>query len=666
MAACLVGVSPGGVSAGEPAEAATRAMPDSVVIAGAAAAKSRKCGRGYLTARLNRKPGCINRKSLRRGVPKSAKGIERRPFVVATSPGLLHRLLGRSRGARRVARQGRTLLRQANVLKARISETAAAASSAPIVRPATPREGQITTGGSARNVQPSGSGTAEVSVDDTGRVAECPTAEGQLPGSVRYGIGQKVTVPLPGRARRRFVGESSVLATAKLTGHVGGDARLRSYDLVGEVRVRSSGRELGPAGIVHKTHDKPVDMRVRISLTGLRPGMTSATMISPARTKSITFTEGGRSGQATRDARGNIRMPVQIQEAVSAFLLILPRKAESLLESAERVYHDRAACLAATFQPSRLSLTAGSASPLRATVARRDGTRAALALEASTSDARVSPDRSETTATAPARFNVTPTASAGEARVFVEGRSREGRVRGSVAGSIGGEIYSYRVTISGSGSYKETSGHRHPSGEEWDHHFDIPRFTFSTVWMFVIIPLDGKPPVQPTFWGHEHTLSGSVKNTGDYRGDPPSTYSCDLSLSAAHVNPAGNKIELGAFTGGSQRITLSGFHFMGRGPGTECTSTPAADGHFSYPSGAVVGPGSSDIPAGATKTISLTAAQLRQPRFTLALSSDPFPLHCTTHTAVDPCTHTLTWSATATFERMSTCSRVPMRDAYTC
>lgn len=223
---------------------------------------------------------------------------------------------------------------------------------------------------------------------------------------------------------------------------------------------------------------------------------------------------------------------------------------------------------------------------------------------------------------------------------------------------LGGvEAYAYDVTVRGTGHYSETDDFS-GGGSSQHETFNDPDFSFTSHWPLTVVPADGKPATPSTAYGVQATLSGSMHSAGTHTGADPSSYDCTGQLGAP-PNAADDQISVGSPDATGVPLAINGFNGLSGDPSAgTCTYTGGTwwGTRTPSPGGMAVG----EISAAALGHITVTSAELQQPSFTIAFGGS-LGGACTTLGSNQfgrTCTHTLGWSATATFTRRFTCTRI--------
>lgn len=497
-----------------------------------------------------------------------------------------------------------------------------------------------------------GSTSGGVTTTSKGRFAfdlpECPDAGGELPGTIDF--EQRTTIegpPPPGAHRNlRSVGTLEYGFAGKVLGRVGEDAKLSTYDLTGTFRLAGRFRVLGPGGVEHRGSEPGTSATVRLRLTGLRAdgrGFGGEAIKSLA----VDVRSSGGDGTVGQAAAQTALATAQLMKLF----------ADGGLEAAQRVFFDRAECLAVTFDPAALQLNRTDPTQVRATVADRDGARVALPLDATATGASVTPPRAPTTEDAPAEFTLTAAPEGTAVSLEVTGTSKRGRARGTASGTVSdSQVFAYEVRIDGDGTYAEEEGVKDSEGGPYADQTYATAFDFSTGWPLVIIPLDGQPAGSPSrVSASEHEMTGTTRNTGVFHGDPPSSFECIGTL-AGGLAPANNRIDIATAPDGSVTLALNPFYAFGGATGS-CSREGA---FYSSAQPRPAGPGSNDVRDGAGLVLTLSRAELDRPVVTVPLTGRPLAGRCNGTEENRPpsyCRNSWAWRATMTLTKRFVCQR---------
>jgi hypothetical protein len=618
-------------------------------ISGAATLKAKgegkRCPKAAIEVTVDGRKGCVRVRDLGLG-KKSPRAARQQTLNAFVSPATFRDLGGPAvaKHAGKLSRAARSLLQPA-------------AKKLPLPRPLNavltnhpPPPGYVGIGGTSENDAKGGSGK----ITQRAFVRECPQPGGQLPGDGAAGMGLKIKIPMPPRGRKTAEITFDGTLDAKLEGHVGNDARLRDYDLDVSFLVKRRVRVVGPAGLEHLGTRPPETIKMAVSLTGLKPGKP----LAKEQFAGFRITDPG-SPEAIAGPE-YVQFRTTAIEYSMALLLWFKSTSDESMQRAERVYHDEAACLKASFDPPALSLKANEPRAIGVTVADREGGRVALDLAAAASGATVAPPSAGTTASAPASFTLTPQEGATSAGIAVEGTSNRGRVRGAISGPVENKrIFLYAVELTGSGSYTSDFG----TTDSFEHHADVTMENFVTRWAGVALPADGGPILRSKYLGSSHDMTGFAHSTGeDVRPvGGGGSYDCEGPLGDS--GGANHHLDVAAAGGGALTLALEGFHglFVEAGNWSSCTGS----GTYENPSPGATGPGGNDFDGRTSAFVTLTPAQLDRETFTVPLTGQPLPPGClSNNTPPFYCSHTLSWTATATFTRYGSCLRAG--DSYAC
>jgi hypothetical protein len=612
---------------------------------------SKRCPKAAIRVTIDGRKGCVRLRDL--GPRKPSPQAARQQAIAAfTSPSAFRHLAGPklAKHAGKLSRAARSLLKPA---------AARLPGPRPLALTTTPHQppaGSVGSGGTVENDSKTGNGgSGSARMTQRAFVKECPQPGGKLPGDGEAAIEVKMTAPLPeGVGRRRLEVSSKGSLDAELEGHVGDDARLRDYDLDVRIKVKRHLRVLGPAGLEHLGTRPAETIAVSLSLTGLKPGRP----VGKENFSQVRITDPGSPEVVAGQEYLSFR--TSSVESAMALLSWFKGSADDAMERAERIYHDDAGCLKATFDPATLSMRANEPRPVGVTVADREGRPVALNLVAQASGAQVAPPAVATNAAGAASFTLTPQAGAASASLTVAGTSNRGRVRGAVSGPVENrKIFLYAVELNGSGSYTSDFG----TTASFEHHADVTMESFVTRWAGVALPADGGPILQSKYLGSSHDMTGLAHSTGeDVRPvGGGGSYDCEGPLGDS--GGANHHLDVAPAGGGSLTLALEGFHglFVEPGTWTSCTGT----GTYENPSPGATGPGGNDFDGRTSAFVTLTPAQLDRETFTVPLTGQPLPPGCLSNNSPPfYCTHTLSWTATATFTRYGSCTRAG--DRYAC
>ena len=214
----------------------------------------------------------------------------------------------------------------------------------------------------------------------------CPDAEGRVTGTGEYSLEQ-TTVAAKGGVRVST--RTQVRLTMKLVGHVGGDARVKTFDWSTEGTAISRG-DARQNGKVVKVVTGPT-VRLVASKAGVDP---RGRVGDPNGIQVRSWGTGGSVLDGTSEAAW------AGAEALAAMSVGLSVEAANALLGAERVWYDQAACLDVVFDPQPAQAEPSAHIPVAMKVRAKDGQDVAAEFTLEAASGSVTPRSGTTPATA--------------------------------------------------------------------------------------------------------------------------------------------------------------------------------------------------------------------------------------------------------------------------
>ncbi len=273
-------------------------------------------------------------------------------------------------------------------------------------------------------------------INERTRVGKCPSATGTVPGHLDFEVGAKVDASSP---RGNGHGVMDIAFTGEATAHVGDDARLKYYDLV--LKVNASIDAHGSLAVSGDFGEVPEVATMTYTFTHLDP--------HDAGFKKEQMQYGGElRGPWTQKDVNLLSTTVG-----SGIVYAIGRLDDAFLQKSERHFYDDAACLKLQPSPASAVATQGQQIPVSVTVTPASGAAPVdQTVNASSSDATVTPTSAQTAESSPAQFELTMGAAATETVAF-EGLSKRGRSEASAQLSA----IPIATVLSGSSSEDDTA-----------------------------------------------------------------------------------------------------------------------------------------------------------------------------------------------------------------
>lgn len=641
-------------------------------LAGAAGGTTKPSCRTGVVVGIGARHGCLRTSTLGGGHAATSLEQERAQGISAlTDAAALHRLLGR--GAQPIpavlTRRVRALLttlvaHQAAATAARVRRGGAVARAAdaggtvtdpPVYVPAGPDETGAGTITSTAHQTTTSNGVPvriDATTSATSLADQCPDERGEIHGTFADTLTFKGTVGPMGTTRLRTVVTTTKSTTAKITAHVGPNAKIKDYDAVVDITMRSTRQTLGPAGLEHFGTDRSTD-HVRFALTGLTLNGHLSDGYTPQHLGSLSIARNGSPALATvKD--GQVVVHHDFASLVTDAIDLVQLGAREPLGEAEKVFSS-GKCLTASFAPGQLHFAAGAtdADPVTVTITDRKGHPVDLLLHAS-GGSKITPGDAQTGAAGTATFVVSTDSQSDGSSLHVEGVSNRGTVSGEITGSKPQALaYGYHVELSGTGSYHEDDTH----SDAWTstvEHYDTPDIRFTAQWpdtMPVILRLDGGP-VNPYGTGAMHaTMTGTTTSSGSHAEDQNNaSFTCSGPL--LDQESGANSIAVVQSAAGTS-LTIDLYANLTADPDHNLCSTTG--NWYGTQRGNSVGRGTpSDVLGGPKATVPVSFDLLRKPTFTLQLAPDSIA-PCVGYASMS-CSSSATFSATITFTRIETCT----------
>ena len=353
-----------------------------------------------------------------------------------------------------------------------------------------------------------GSGTATQSQTTKTCVSwdTCPDAEGRLTGTGEYALEQTMVAEQDGV---RVSTRTQVRLTMELVGHVGGDARVKTFDWSSEGTAISRG-EARQNGKVIKVMTGPT-VRLVASKAGVDPrGRVS----DPTGVQVRSWGTGGSVLDGTSDAAW------AGAEALAAMSLGVAVEAASALLGAERVWYDEAACLEVVFDPKPAQAEPNTEVPVAMKVRAKNGQDVAAHFTLQAAAGSVTPDSGTMPATA--TWTAPDQLPEGEMNTFdVVAVSKRGRALGTHT-AVRPRSQWWRVTFEGAGEY-----HRHEPRGTIPQLWSEIHFRFRMVSEPARMPPIGAPGSEGITGSQLADVSGDANAT---RVDGGGTSTCDSAL----------------------------------------------------------------------------------------------------------------------------------------
>ncbi|HEU4974095.1 MAG TPA: hypothetical protein VFT50_03320 [Baekduia sp.] len=511
-------------------------------------------------------------------------------------------------------------------------------------------------------------------------VARCPAADGSIPGSARYKLTFNFDIPRVKGAGpiARFpdgqteeVGQRAFMfltekADTDATGHGTDDAHLRDFDVKYQYFVHVQVGIRSAKGDVLRTN-RPTIVRGDAAESGLhapidikdRSGLAS--ILRGAHVSNVVVSDGAWDAG-----------PQHLAERLWGFFLAhAALLGDEYLEQQDQ--HWQVDCLHVALAADKDQLHPNETATIHATVTPAlGGAQAPPRMTASATGGVVTPDAApEGTTEMPFAFAALSDFTGGSVTVRAVSRQGVGTATvGLAAAPPEPDGYQYRVTMHATGSYTEDDS-QVDDGSTLTRHMDDGIQAIDATWDTAY--LSGKvAPLVTTMGAQAFTVSGTNTTKGHYEiTNGVDDYTCTAPIvGALGINPVdpsqqARLIAAPAPSGGAMQLTLQPFRdLLADDPSAGCTRNHSDGTDFFNPPEAVfAGYGLPDIRDlhGNEAPLTLSAAQLGQPSFTVTVPSAAFPTTCASTPqsgggTTYGCSHTLTWTATLAFTRLSSCT----------